>query len=409
MKVLMMHRNDGRLGGAQVQMHRLREGLRGRGVDARVLCREVSGADAVPMPWMPSAERAVGWFTRRAGWNDIHLLSSHRVAGLPAVREADVLDLHCLHSGTFSYLALPGLSAAKPVVFTVHDMWPFTGHCHASLDCDRWKSGCGRCPYPETEPAVRRDGSAIEWRLKKRAYEASDLVWVAPSRWLAERMQESMLGGRDVRVIPHGVDPTVFRPHDKTEARKNLGISPDATVLGCVIDRADRPLKGADLLRETLGLLPAELRRNCVLLFAGHAGGFRFDGFPVPVVELGYLGDEGSKALAYSAADLLVNPSRAESFGLVVLEAMACGTPAAAFAVGGVAELIEPDATGWLARPGNPRDLAACVAAALADRDGLEKMSRACRERILRDFTLERQVDSYVEVYRDARCRWSGA
>jgi len=401
MKILMLHRGDGDAGGAQVQMNRLRGGLKGRGVDARVLCREKLLADSVVLPFRPRAERWLEKVTSRAGLNDIHLISSFRARQLPEVADAELIDLHCLHSGTFSYLAIPSLAVDRPVVFTLHDMWALTGHCHASLDCTRWKTGCGKCPYPDTDPVIRRDATALEWRLKRWACRKAGVTVVTPSRWLHDLARESMLGGHAIHHIPHGVDPEVFKPLDKDHCRNLLGIPPGKLVLLCAMEDMRRPLKGADLLVQALERVEPSRLRDCVLLFFGKADAAVLDRLPLPVMDLGYLHDDASKAMAYSAADLAINPTRAESFGLVILESMACGLPVVSFAVGGVPELVRHGVTGHLAEPGNPESLAAGIGALLGDPAARREMSRAARDHALSHHTLDGQVERYLALYRD--------
>lgn len=413
MKVLMMHRNDGLAGGAQIQMNRLMAGLRAGGVDARILCRESAGSNTAAIPRRPLAERVLGAATRRLGLNDIHLLGSHTLAGVPDVTEADVIDLHCLHSGTFSYLALPALAAARPVVFTFHDMWPITGHCHASLECSRWRSGCGNCPHPEIEPAVARDATALEWRMKRWAFGRSDFTIVTPSRWLADRVSESMLAGREVRHIPHGVDLGVFQPRDRSACRDALGLPRDGVVILSAIEHMDRPLKGAELLVEALERIPEAERRNCTLLCFGKSSRPLIARMPVPVLDLGYLSHDRMKSLAYCAADFLVNPSRAECFGLVALEAMACGTPVVAFDVGGLSELVQPMKTGLLAQADDPEDLARCIRKMIADAALRTATGQQARRHAETEHDISTQVRRTMDVYRErmdqfARRKYSG-
>ena len=398
MKVLLMHRHDGLAAGAQVQMNRLLHGLRDAGVDARILCREGDPDEAVLMPYQPRLERWIGKFTRRMGLNDLNLVSSFRVPELEGFKEADIIDLHCLHSGAFSYAAIPALAKDKPVVFTFHDMWPITGHCHASLECERWKTGCGQCPHLDIYPPVRRDATALEWKLKRRAYERSEFTIVAPSKWLCDRIGESMLGDFPVHHIPHGVDLEVFSPLDKDHCRRMLGIPEGKTVLLSVIDMG-RPLKGPDLLAEAIRMLPESQRRDCLLLVVGSSNHEILKSIPVPVMDLGYVGHDPLKALIYSAADLLINPTRAESFGLVSLESMACGTPTVAFDVGGVPDVVRPGVTGALAEPESAESLAAQISGLLGDPGLLESMRGNCRALAIEEFSLDLQVKRYAELY----------
>lgn len=399
MKVLMMHRGDGGLGGGQVQMQRLRAEFNKLGLEARTLCRQKVLDDSVLMPGRPRLERWLGRLTGRLGLNDIHLVSSFRVPEMPEFKDADLLDIHCLHSSTFSYLALPALTADKPAVFTFHDMWPITGHCHASLECTRWKTGCGACPHLEIYPEVRRDATAIEWKLKRRSYERSKFTVVTPSKWLHDLTKESMLGRCEIHHIPHGIETDVFQPLDKELCRSLLGIPKGKHVLFCAMESMQRPLKGADLLVRALQSLPDSLRSNCVLLLFGHASREIIKQARMPVVNLGFLQHDRLKAVAFSAADVFVNPTRAESFGLVVLESMACGTPVVAFGVGGVPELVRPGVTGCLAKPEDPQALAAGVAGLLGDKAELAAMSVRCREVAVSEYTLELQARRYVDLY----------
>jgi len=399
MKILMLHHADGDAGGGQVQMGRLRDGLKRTGMDARVLCRYKSLDDSVLIPSKPFLERAIGKFTKRFGLNDIHLVGSDAVTDLQEFKDADVLDIHCLHSDTFSYLGLPALTAKKPTVFTFHDMWPITGHCHASLECERWKSGCGNCPHLETYPAVRRDATALEWRLKKWAYKRSKFSIIAPSRWLCDKIQESSLGEVPVHHVPHGVDLDVFKPLNRDQCRQQLGIPLGKNVILFAAESMMRPLKGADLLVQTLQSLPEGVKRDSVLLVFGETSEEILKQIPMPVVDLGYLHRDCFKAIAYSSANVLLNPSRAESFGLVVLESIACGTPVVSFGVGGVKDLVRPGITGFVADSEDPIDLAARVVEFFADTAKATALSEQCRQVALAEYCIGTQVRRYHEIY----------
>jgi glycosyltransferase involved in cell wall biosynthesis len=400
MKVLMMHRGDGAAGGAQVQMNRLRAGLGEQGVEANILCREGGRSGSVLMPYQKFAEKWIRRVTRRIGLNDIELISSFKVADLAEVQAADVLDLHCLHSGAFSYLALPALTANKPTLFTFHDMWPITGHCHASLECGRWKTGCGSCPHLDVQPSIQRDATAFEWKLKKWAYQRSKFTIVTPSKWLCEMTRQSMLAGSEVHHIPHGVDQNVFEPLDRAASRSALGIPANRKVLLCAMDSQSRPLKGAHYLPTILNALPESLAGECVLLLFGTFREEILKEIRIPVIHLGLLNNDRVKAIAYSSADILVYPSEAESFGLVVLESMACGTPVASFSVGGVPELVRDGVTGRLVSPNQPSLLGAAIVEMLGDPAGLRAMSARCRAMVLGEYTLALQVSRYIKLYK---------
>jgi glycosyltransferase involved in cell wall biosynthesis len=399
MKVLLMHNGDAGLGGGQVQLLRLTDGLKARDVDAKILCREPTLTDSIRMPARPRAEKWLKRFTRRAGLNDIHMLSSYDIPKMQEFKDSDLIDLHCMHHETFSYMALPAICAAKPTVFTFHDMWPVAGHCHASLECTRWKTGCGQCPHLDVAPAVSRDATALEWKLKRRAYDASRFTIVVPSKWLHDMIGQSMLAGHEAHHIPHGIDTHLFKPMDKAMCRHILGIPDDKKVLIFGAESLARTLKGGDLLHAALKQLPESLKRETVLLAFGHMQASSLEGIGIETIRLGYLSNNQLKIMALSAADVFVNPTRAESFSLVVLESMACATAVVAFAVGGVPDMVRPGVSGILAEPENAASLAQGIVSIFEDRDALEKMSRNCREIVEREYSLELYSRRYHELY----------
>lgn len=399
MNILLMHHGDGHAGGGQIQMNRLRDGLNARHIDTRILCREASQKNSVLMPSRPIIEKLLRRITNPIGLHDIHLISSFDVPRMTEFSAADLIDIHCTHCATFSYLALPHITANKPTVFTFHDMWPITGHCHASLDCQRWKSGCGKCPYPLTEPAIRRDATAIEWRLKNHAYQHSKFTIVTPSKWLQNLVRQSMLATFEVRHIPHGINTQVYQPIEKKLARTLLGIPDNKKILIFGVETTKRPLKGADLLVMALQRLPDALKQELVLLTFGNETEGIIKETGIPSIPLGYLRNDHMKAIAFSAADLFIHPSRAENSPLVILESMACGTPVASFAVGGVPELVRDGITGQLAKPEHAGDLTRVIEEMISNPEALNTMRQHCRNIVLKEYPIELQVSRTIDLY----------
>jgi len=410
MRVLLVHAGDYGRGGGQIAMYRLHCGLRKAGVDSKILCKykklESAESVAIPHGFVSSRlEPRLGQLTSRFGLNDIHCLSPFKIKGLRAYREADLLDFHGIHGGFFNYLALPSLTAHKPAVVTLHDMWHLTGHCSASFDCDRWKIGCGQCPYPDAHPAVRRDSTRVEWKLKNWVYKRSHITIVAPSRWLTTFARQSMLGDLPIHQIPNGVDTEVYQPLDRGACRSLLGIPVGKRVLlfsamRMTLSSFTGFLKGGDLLIKALRSLPTSLKAETVLLLLGDGGEALADAVGIPALNLGYVSSDRLKVIAYCAADLLVLPTRADNMPLALLESMACGTPLVSFRVGGVPELVRPGVTGYLAEPGDANDLANGIVQLLEDEALRKDMSQRCRAIALEEYPLELQVQRYLELYR---------
>jgi glycosyltransferase involved in cell wall biosynthesis len=315
-----------------------------------------------------------------------------------AWRDADVVTIHT-YADFFSYLALPSLTESKPTVMTLHDMWNYTGHCYVSLDCDRWKTGCGRCPYPEMHRPINRDSSHIEWRLKTWAYSRSKLTVVAPSTAYADQARQSMLGRFRVHHIPHGVDTDTYKPLDRTRCRSLLGIASGKKVLMFMSKSLGSSVKGGNVLSQVLKRLPQSVKADLLLLLVGNQGGRIAQALDVPFIDFGYVSSDRLKAICYSAADLFVHPTRGESFGLVLLESMACGTPMVSYRVGGVTDLVRPGITGYLAEQGSPNDLLHGIALLLKEDDLRRQMGVECREIAVREYGIELQAQRYLSLY----------
>ena len=401
MKVLHLWKNEPLSGGGgAVAMNRLHIGLRRLGIDSHILGSDETGSPYVHiLPRPRRIESLIRLVTSRLGLNDIHCVSSFRIPRLQVYRDADLLTIHGTHSGFINYLAMPSLTREKPTVFVLQDMWLLTGHCAYSYDCDRWKIGCGRCPYPDTYPPVRRDATRIEWKLKKLVYARSQLFLVSPSRWLAELARESMAADLPIQVIPYGVDTKTYSPIDRILCRKVLGIPQDRKVVMFSSLNVNDYRKGGDLLAEALKGLPSSLKSRILLLTLGNRGEAMSPVDGIHLLSLGYTAGDHLKAIAYSAADLFVLPTRAETVGLVLLESMACGTPIVSFRVGGVPEVVRPGVTGYLAEPESAEDLREGIVQLLQDEDLHASISRQCRDIAVSEYRLETQVERYVRLY----------
>jgi len=321
--------------------------------------------------------------------------SSFAVTWDPWLRTADVVQLHITHGSYFSHTALPLISRRLPVVWVQHDMWAFTGHVGYSYDCERWRFGCGSCPYLDEYPPLRHDTSAFLWRVKRAAYRRSRLTLVAPSRWLARLTAESpLLGGFPVHHIPYGVDTERYQPRDRAFARRELGLAEDRPVVLYAAARLDDRRKGAALLREAVGHL-ADVDFEFVVL------GETAPDLDRPVRALGWLDDEGRIALAYAAADVYVLPTLADNLPNSLLEAAAAGVPSVSFDVGGVSDVLRHRETGYLAREADAEDLARGLRELLADADLRARLGAAARDLAVREFPLELQVRRYEQLYEE--------
>jgi len=335
-----------------------------------------------------------------AGFEDFDSPGTSGLLELPPHRP-DVLHLHNLHGAYFDIRELPALASRVPTVLTMHDAWAITGHCAHPLDCPGYLSGCGSCPDLDRYVPIHADRSAENCRIKRDALRGGLVRIATPSQWLADMVTACGVADSlaELRVIPNGVDTSVFSPGDRLAARRELGLPAEAIVIAFAAQSARvNPYKGFDTLSAALPLIADGTAAREVRLLAIGAAEGDSDVGGVRVHNVPFVSDPGDLARYYRAADLYLHPARAESFGLTVLEAMACGTPVIASKVGGIPEVVVHDETGLLVPPDDPTALADATIALAADSARREALSCAGVARASR-FTLERQVDAYLEWY----------
>lgn len=282
----------------------------------------------------------------------------------PAVLQADVLHLHWTTFGMVSVAGLQELAAlGKPIVWTMHDMWAFTGGCHYSRGCTNFETHCHHCPFLRN-PAPQ-DLSFRGFERKKAAFanapmSGPSLRLVSPSNWLADLARKAVLTRQfETHVIPNPIDTNVFRPADKLAIRQKLGLPADAPLFLFGSANTTDPRKGFSYFTQALNLLKTnQLSSKPAVLLFGKSAPEAVAALPFPVHSLGVLTNETDIAAAYNAADALVVPSLEDNLPNTIVEALACGTPVIAFNTGGIPEMIKHQKTGWLAQTGSAAELA---------------------------------------------------
>jgi len=316
---------------------------------------------------------------------------------------ADLVHLHNLHGGYFDLRALPVLSARLPTVITLHDAWLLAGHCGHSLDCERWRIGCGDCPDLSIPPAIRRDGTARNWRTKRDVLASSKLYVVTPSRWLMDKVQPSILGAAvaEARVIPNGVDLDVFRPQDERSARAALGIAADARVLVFAANGGARnPWKDFSTIRDAAVQAAEAIGSEFLLLVIGGQPGDEQIG-NVRLRSVGEVLDRYLLAQYLAAADISVHAVKADNFSLWLSESLACGTPPVTVRVGGIPEVVQDGVTGLVVDPGDAAAFGRALVALLSDDELRVTMSKAGAAYASAHLGSARMVDDYRRLYRE--------
>jgi glycosyltransferase involved in cell wall biosynthesis len=321
------------------------------------------------------------------------------------VQTADIINLHWV-ARYQSPLTLRRLFAlGKPVVWTLHDQGAFTGGCCYSAGCEGYRQDCTPCPQLADDPfglpaAILKD--------KAELFAGANLTIVAPSRWLATCAARSMLfKGLKVEVIPSSLDTDAFSPLPKAEAKQSLGLDAQVVTLLFVAEFGNKRRKG---FRELTAAVQHCLAEPAFRSLADNEGiralclgrpSDEIASLGIPAMSLGYLTSEDEIRQAYSAADIFVLPSLEDNLPNTLLEAMSCGTPAAAFAVGGVPDVIGDGVTGLLAPPGDTRQLSRAILSLALDPRRREMMGHKCRAMMIEEYALVIQARRYVELYRE--------
>jgi glycosyltransferase involved in cell wall biosynthesis len=290
----------------------------------------------------------------------------------------------------------------RPLVWTLHDMWGFTGGCHVTGECERFKASCGACPQLSSNKD--NDLSRWVWQRKIKAWKNLDLTLISPSSWLASTAKSSSIF-RDSRieVIPHGLDTQKFRPVNQRLAREILNLPQDKKLImfGAIEATSDKN-KGFHLLLPALHKLSKSGYSEDweVVIFGASIPDNPPDlGFKAHY--LGHLYDDISLVSVYSAADVMLVPSLQESFGQTASESLACGTPVVAFNATGLKDIVDHQQNGYLAKPYEVEDFAKGISWVLEDKERLQKLSNNARSQAERAFTLELQALRYSSLFQE--------
>ena len=416
MKVLIVNTSE-RSGGAAVAAQRLMHALNNHGVKARMLVRDKQSEQitVIPLPasvwhhWNFLWERLVVFcrlhFSRKHLFEVDIANAGTDITRLPEFREADVIHLHWVNQGMLSLSGIRKiLRSGKPVVWTMHDIWPATAICHLTLGCNRFKSSCHHCKYL---PGGGSNGdlSARVWRRKQNVLAGQSMVFVACSRWLeGEARQSALLAGQKITNIPNPIDTYIYKVKDRAEARRQLGLPEDKQLILFVSQRVTNRNKGMDYLTEACRMLaeqyPDMQQHTGIAILGGHAEEVA-DQLPFETFPLGYVSDEHRIVDVYNAADVFVLPSLSENLPNTIMEAMACGVPCVGFKVGGIPEEIDHLKNGYVAAYRDATDLATGIRWVLAEADH-EALSKAAVAKVSRCYSQQSVALKYTEVYNEA-------
>lgn len=319
----------------------------------------------------------------------------------PKVKASDILHFHWINN---SFISLNGMktlfASGKPIVWTLHDMWAFTGGCHYSGECRNYKKSCGDCPYLKN-PA-KHDLSFEIHQKKQSIYGTANLNIVTCSHWLAEKARtSSLLKNFPISVIPNPIDTNLFSPKVKKTSREHFKFPQEKFLLLFGAANVNDERKGLKFLLESMKILfltTPEIAEKIELVIVGKnkAEGFSIENFKTH--DTGMITSKTEMAELYSAADIFILPSLEDNLPNTIMESMSCGTPVVGFDSGGIPEMIQHQKTGYLATYKSAEDLADGIKW-MMDSENRKNASEASRKFVLENYSEKIVAEKYFRLY----------
>ncbi|MEM6611736.1 MAG: glycosyltransferase family 4 protein [Cyanobacteria bacterium P01_C01_bin.72] len=411
MKILHLATSDIE-GGAARAAYRQHQGLLAAGCDSQMLVRAKSSKDPTVLVERSMLTRIspalsslpLKRYPNKAGQMFSSQWFPDTLTDKIQAIKPDIVNLQWVRNGFLQIETIAKLTKLKiPLVWTLHDMWAFTGGCHYAQNCDRYHQSCGACPNLKSER--ESDLSRQVWRRKQKAFEQANLTVVAGSRWLGQCAQKSsLLKNKAIRVIPTGLDLQRYQAIDPQVARQILHLPQDKQLIlfGSTTGASGEYRKGFHLLKPALQILNRDPEQAPFeLLIFGGSKSSQLPDLNIKAHHLGQFHDDVSLSLVYAAADVMIVPSLQEAFGQTASEALACGTPVVAYRATGLQDIVTHQQDGYLAEPFEIEDLARGIAWVLDNPERQRQLSIKARQKAEQEFDWKLQGDRYQTLYRD--------
>lgn len=423
-------------GGAAHAAYRIHKGVGAYGVDSQMFVKNKRLSDSnicslsnfVPKNLIYKAfDWCVGKIKNKIQhyrWNrypnqDIYFKSDLRgtcIYGAFQKQKFDILHLHWINGRFLDLQELRNVD--KPIVWTLHDSWPFCGVCHYFLDCDGYQHQCGNCPQLGSHDA--QDLSHKVWKQKEKIYKNLDLHIVAPSRWLADCARKSCLfGDLDIRVIPNCLNTEQFHPMSSDEIESTFRYLPNTFlkdfrgktlsmesrkpyILYGAVNAATDKIKGLEYLVAALKELDAKGFCANMIVFGADKANLQLSFSNISVTFVGFINDISVLVALYSMSDIMVVPSQSENLSYAIMESLACGTPVVAFDIGGNSDMVEHKQNGYLAQRKDSADLAYGIEWCLRS-NADNHMSFNARSKVCECYSIDVVAQQYVNLYNQVK------
>lgn len=413
MRVLIVNTSE-RIGGAAIAAGRLVEALKNNGIKAKMLVREKQ-TDRLSViglkkngwrVWQFIWERVLIWKENRFKKHNLFAVdianTGTDITAIPEFQAADIIHLHWINQGMLSLNDIRKiLQSGKPVVWTMHDMWPCTGICHHARKCDKYHQECHHCPYIY-KGGGKKDLSNQVFKKKKEIYQLAPVTFVTCSRWLKDRaFQSALLNGHTIIDIPNPINTGLFKPQDSLTARNRTGLPTDKKLILFGSVKVTDKRKGIDYFVECCKLLAEkypEMKEELGVVVYGKNSEQLKSLIPFQVYPLNFINTDKDLVNVYNAVDLYVTPSLEENLPTTIMEAMSCGVPCVGFNVGGIPEMIDHLHNGYVAEYKSAEDLANGVIWTLNESEYRTLSEEACRKAVS-NYSESIIAKKYIDVY----------
>ncbi len=410
MKIILINTNDIE-GGAAIAAYRLLKGLQQSRIEAQMLVQSKKSDDYSVIGPQTKWQKIFGKFTHTLDSIPLRFYKQRKkIIFSPAFLpdninkkiqdiNPDIIHLHWIASGFIRIETLAKIN--KPIVWTLHDSWAFTGGCHIPFDCKKYTGSCGQCPVLNSNK--KNDLSYKIWERKEKSWKNLDLTIVTPSSWLGECAKKSSLFCKtQIEVIPNGIDLNRFKPIDKNIAKDILCLPKDKKmILFGAMSAINDQNKGFHLLKQVFKKFQLIGNKNIEFVIFGSSKPRDEENLGFKTHYLGRLNDEISLAVVYSAADTMIIPSIQEAFGQTASESMSCGTPVVAFGTTGLLDIVDHQINGYLAEPFDTTDLAYGIKWVLEDSIRWKQLNQNAREKVIKEFDIIKVAKRYIDLYKD--------
>jgi len=415
LKVVHLNTYDGN-GGAGRACMRLNRALLSQNIDSKVIVHYKFGknpqigdfnTNLIQKAWTAAAilmERALAKRYLKALKTPFSFTWFGRsVVHHPDVKNADIIHLHWVNHGFLNPKHIAEIAKLnKPVVWTFHDSNAFTGGCHVRYTCDHFERECGDCPLLKN--ASPDDYSRRIWKQKNQAYQKLDFDIIAPSNWMKTSiLGSSLLKGGAISQIPNTLETEIFKPQDKTEAKRKAGLPENKFILlsGFMPSRKDMH-KGTSYLLESLDILKARLGDKAdqvELVVFGNRDDKNVPDFPFKASFLGRISNDEQLALNYAAADAFLIPSLEDNLPYTVMESLSCGTPVIAFTTGGIPDMVTHEKTGYLATFRSSESFADGMEWIIKHADR-QQLNQNARQVVMDQFSEQIIAQKHIDLYK---------